>query len=268
MLEILFEEKNLKGLILQSSACLSSFLFSKENSLVIDIGGHNTYISSVYDGFQIHEKSRFERFGGENLTYSLDSYLMDTKKSFFDFSFFKKNKLNENKLSNFSRLEIIRDIKHSTFKIPMYGIEKLEYNSIVDNLIYELPDKQNLVLGKETLSISDKLFGCEEFKGVHTIVNEVIKNIDPDYKSEIMSNIIITGGCTSTKGFIERLQKELFEDLCNYKSKFFYLDRQIDRRLTAWLNGSVIGSMKTFSDLMMTDLEYKEHGLSLIDRKC
>ena len=268
MLEILFEEKNVEGIILKSSACLSSFLFSKENALVIDVGGHNTYISCIYDGFQLNKQSISEKFGGENLTFSLDSYLMKNKPHLFEFSFFKRNKLINNKLSNFSRLEIVRDIKHFSFKVPINGIEKLDYNSIVDNLIYELPDKQNLILSKETYSISDKLFGCNEFQGVHNMINNLIHNMDPDYKSQIMSNIIITGGSTSIKGFIERLQKELYEDLCNYKSRFFYLDRQIDRRITAWLNGSVIGSMNNISDLLMTNSEYKEHGLSLVDRKC
>ena len=83
-----------------------------------------------------------------------------------------------------------------------------------------------------------------------------------------MSNIIITGGATSTKGFIERLQREIYDQLCNYKSKFFYLNRQIDRRISSWLNGSVIGSMNNFDELLMTAKEYEEHGLSLIDRKC
>lgn len=152
--------------------------------------------------------------------------------------------------------------------MPINGIENQEFNSIVDNLIYELPDKRNLVLAKECFAIPDQLFGCPEFIGIHKAIQQVIQSLNPDYKSPVMRNIIITGGPTSTKGFIERLQRELFDQLCNYKSQFFYLNAQIDRRVSSWLNASVIASMRNFSELLMTKNEYREHGLSLIDRKC
>lgn len=152
--------------------------------------------------------------------------------------------------------------------MPINGIQKQEFNPIVDNLIYELPDKRNLVLAKESFAISDELFGTQGFPGIHKVVQQVIQSLSPDYKSAVMSNIIITGGATSTKGFIERLQREIYDQLCNYKSKFFYLNRQIDRRISSWLNGAVIGSMENFEELLMTAKEYREHGLSLIDRKC
>ena len=124
------------------------------------------------------------------------------------------------------------------------------------------------MLGKESLEIPDQLFGNEDFEGIPKLVNKVISTLNPDYKSQIMNNIIITGGATSTKGFIERLQREMNDQLYNYKSRFFYLNRQIDRRISSWLNGSVIGAMNNFGDLLMTKTEYEEHGLSLIDRKC
>jgi actin-like protein 6A len=268
MLELLFEKFHCEGLFIKSSACLSSYLFSKESSLIIDIGGHNTFVTPVHDGFQINEKVKHFKFGGENLTFSLDSFLMNKKPELFDFSFFRRNKIKGTPLENFSRLELIRDIKHSTFKVPINGISKQDFNPIVDNLIYELPDKRNIILAKESFSIADELFGSNEFPGIHKIVQQVIQNLNPDYKSAVMSNIIITGGATSTKGFIERLQREIYDQLCNYKSKFFYLNRQIDRRISSWLNGSVIGSMENFDEFLMTSKEYQEHGLSLIDRKC
>lgn len=144
---------------------------------------------------------------------------------------------------------------------------KFEFNTIVDNNIYKLPDKANLVLEREYCAIPDRLFGHEDFEGVQKLVREVIFKLNPDYKSQIMNNLIITGGTTSTKGFYERFQRELHEQLCNYKSRFFFLDRQTDRTISAWLTGSVIGSMSGFENLVMTRHEYQEHGLTIIDRK-
>lgn len=117
MLELLFEKFETEGLFIKSSACLSSFLFSKESSLIIDIGGHNTYITPVHDGFQVANKGRHFKFGGENLTFALDSFLMEKKPELFDFSFFRRNRIKDSALENFSRLEVMRDIKNSTFKV-------------------------------------------------------------------------------------------------------------------------------------------------------
>jgi actin-related protein len=117
MLELLFENFETPGLFMKSSACLSSYLFSKESSLVIDIGGHNTFITPVHDGFQVDNKGKHFKFGGENLTFSLDSFLMQNKAELFDFSFFRRNKVKGTPLENFCRLDIVRDIKHASFKV-------------------------------------------------------------------------------------------------------------------------------------------------------
>jgi actin-related protein len=130
MLELLFEKFNCEGLFIKSSACLSSYLFSKESSLVIDVGGHNTYVTPVNDGFQIDNKGKHYKFGGENLTFSLDSFLMEKKPELFDFSFFRRNKMKGTPLENFARLELIRDIKHSTFKVILKNIFNKRFPSM------------------------------------------------------------------------------------------------------------------------------------------
>ena len=48
--EYLFEQHNSSGLYFKNSSLLASFLHSKENSIVIDIGGYNTYVSAVSEG--------------------------------------------------------------------------------------------------------------------------------------------------------------------------------------------------------------------------
>lgn len=48
--EHLFEKENCSGLLFKNNASLSAFLHSKEHAIVIDIGGHNTFISTVSEG--------------------------------------------------------------------------------------------------------------------------------------------------------------------------------------------------------------------------
>lgn len=49
--ELLFEKFSTKGLYFKNSAILAAFFHSKENAIVIDVGGHNTNVSAVIEGF-------------------------------------------------------------------------------------------------------------------------------------------------------------------------------------------------------------------------
>jgi hypothetical protein len=48
--EYLFENANCSGLFFKNCLSLASFLHSKEYSMVIDVGGHNTFIAAISEG--------------------------------------------------------------------------------------------------------------------------------------------------------------------------------------------------------------------------
>lgn len=49
--ELLFEQFNVGGLYFKNNAVLSSFLHSRENAVVVDVGGYSTYVTPVIEGF-------------------------------------------------------------------------------------------------------------------------------------------------------------------------------------------------------------------------
>jgi hypothetical protein len=51
-----------------------------------------------------------------------------------------------------------REIKMRTAKLLDYRLEKLKFNSLTDNSVYELPDKTPLVLSEEVYSIPESLY--------------------------------------------------------------------------------------------------------------
>jgi actin-related protein len=53
LVELVFEKLGGCGLSLYKSALLTSYLYSKENSFVIDIGANNTYITPIFEGFVV-----------------------------------------------------------------------------------------------------------------------------------------------------------------------------------------------------------------------
>ena len=41
-----------------------------------------------------------------------------------------------------------------------------------------------------------------------------------------------------------------------------------ERRIAAWLGGSILASLGTFHEMWVSKSEYEEHGCFVLDRKC
>ena len=53
LVELLFEKLEGCGLSLHKSALLTSYLYSKENSFIVDIGANYTHITPIFEGFVV-----------------------------------------------------------------------------------------------------------------------------------------------------------------------------------------------------------------------
>ena len=273
--ELIFEKYQSKGLYFKNNASLASFLHNKRNSIILDIGGYNTFITSIEDGFIIN-KSLHQNFGGETMTEIFYNKLKnDNMLNLFNFSFTKRNNFCNlpKDIKKFAILSCIRDVKENCFKVSQNQFNPNIKFNFADNTVYELPDKTNLVIGKEENSVPELIFKTtEEKKGITELLFKAIDLIDLDKRKDIMSNIIITGGTTNTKHFFERLQKEINQSqknelFFNYKTKFYFCTNKLEKQNSSWLSASTIGTMDYFKELIIEKEEYEEHGISLIERK-
>ena len=90
-------------------------------------------------------------------------------------------------------------------------------------------------------------------------------------KKELISNIAVVGGNSLLSNSTERLFKELVDmNMFGMSGKLKPLigNNSIERQHSSWLGGSIMASMPTFEQIMMTKEEYDEHGAILIERKC
>lgn len=53
--ELLFEHYGVGGLYFKSNAVLAAFLHSRENAVIVDVGGHNTFVTPIVEGFTNHK---------------------------------------------------------------------------------------------------------------------------------------------------------------------------------------------------------------------
>lgn len=94
---------------------------------------------------------------------------------------------------------------------------------------------------------------------------------DSEARRELLSNIFVVGGNTCMLNFPERLQNEVIQcetqwGLAN-KVRVYTRGEAYERHHCSWLGGSILASMSSFSQLVMTREEYDEHGALLIERK-
>jgi actin-like protein 6A len=82
------------------------------------------------------------------------------------------------------------------------------------------------------------------------MVVESINNCDTDIKRDLFSNIIITGGNTCFRGFLERLQRQV-PDVApqNFRVKVIHA---VERKFTPWVGGSILSSLGSFMQMWMS----------------
>jgi len=283
MTQMLFEKFQVPSVFFHKAPLLALYVFSGENAMIVDVGANTTYATPIVEGFISSKGVMKADFGGENLTNDLAlTFAMkgDIIPSFASIKY--KERLEGTNVSKaideylqLCRLDVIREAKHSMCKLVESNIDKIKFREGVDNVTYELPDKKIVVLSKEIYTIPEALFQpsptVPEWKGLHHLVKESLEKTDIEVRKEILSNIIIVGGCSLMQNMIERLQKELMDMNImgmGHRVKTFTTVSTAERRYANWLGGSILASMSTFSTLSMSKQEYEEHGAILIDKKC
>jgi actin len=173
---------------------------------------------------------------------------------------------------------------------------------------YQLPDGQVMTIGNnERCQAAELLFkpslryqstasttsgsDYKQYNGIHQMIFNSIHKGDSDIRRELYSNIVLSGGNTMFDGIALRLERELKSLLGSSTVssstssstttssssgsgnggvgstilKVFPSDEQ---NLRAWIGGSIIASLPTFSSMCITRADYDEVGPSIVHRKC
>jgi len=113
---------------------------------------------------------------------------------------------------------------------------------------YELPDGKIVDIADEKFSLTERFFEPNKdfpgFTGYHQMIMDAINRGDLDIRKEMYSNILITGGNTLLPGFVERMQKQLY----NYSSqsvkiKLITHPSNAERKFSTWIGGSILSSL-------------------------
>jgi actin-related protein len=95
-----------------------------------------------------------------------------------------------------------------------------------------------------------------------------IMQCEADIRTDLLCNVVLSGGNTMFDGFAERLEKELFTLAPPQQRKHVKVVAPPFRKYSSWIGGSIVSSLSTFSGMWISDAEYNDSGPTIVHRKC
>lgn len=254
--QIMFEAFAVPAFYVQVQAVLALYSSGRTTGIVIDTGDGVTHTVPVYEGYSLPHAVLRSEIAGKELTDFCQRNLQENGAAF----------------TTNSELEIVRDIKEKLCFVA------LDYESVLASSMestnytktYELPDGVVISVNQARFKTPELLFRPElngsDMDGIHQLCYKTIQKCDIDIRSELYSNVVLSGGSSMFAGLPERLEKELLDLIP--AGKRVRISSPEDRKYSAWVGGSVLGSLATFESMWVSSQEYQENGASIANRKC
>ncbi|PHU20114.1 actin [Capsicum chinense] len=105
-----------------------------------------------------------------------------------------------------------------------------------------------------------------ETTGIHEKTYNSIMRCDADIRKDLFSNIVLSGDSTMFPGIAERMSREITA-LAPSSTKIKVV-APCERKYSTRIGGSILASLSTFQQMLITKGEYDEYGPSIVHRKC
>ncbi|KAI5180229.1 actin-like protein 6B [Nematocida sp. AWRm80] len=286
----LMESSLCSGVLFINGAISDCFSYGKSTGLMIRLGGGSTQVIPVIDGYCLSGGIR-SSCGGESLTRHTRN-LLETKGKKLDKELLlppvaiqerKRVSLEQApeykvKESYYSiapetrldqELEVARCFKETVSFIGHCQPSYYEFSTGFTTRIFsernEIPER---LFSPDTCHIDrldpfKQLTGTIGPMGLLEMIKTVIDSVDIEYCDMLLGNIMISGGGSFIPGITERLQTDIMKMYPNNRVKV-----NNDRReFSTFFGGSILGSLTAANTLMITQEEYSELGMSVLERK-
>ncbi|KAJ8088460.1 hypothetical protein PM082_022533 [Marasmius tenuissimus] len=255
MTETMFETFDVPALSLQLQAVLALYAASgRVTGVVFDSGHGKSHVVPVFEGYAIPHPIVSLDVAGQNLTEFLVRKL---GKKGYSFS------------TDAGCDAAAEDIKEKLCYVASDFEQELSSAAESYEKSYELPDGRMITMGDERFCVPEAIFRPHllglDIPGVHEALYNSFSKCDPDLRSSLYTKIILVGGNTKYPGLPDRLQKEMAALATSKKVKVI---APHERRFSAWIGGSILGSLSTFPNQCVSRQEYEETGPRIIHRRC
>ncbi|KAG7392592.1 hypothetical protein PHYBOEH_006332 [Phytophthora boehmeriae] len=272
MAQIMFESQKVCGFYFMQQCVLSLFASGRTRGLVVEVGHGSSHAIPIFEGYALPHAALHYNAGGVDISQRLHLLLSKRGVSFHSFP-----------------LHTIDEIKESACSLSSGANHAVGQNQSEEtNKPFELPDGTILQVDRQTQTApAEVLFKPQELgdehplrpdKGLHECAAASIAMCDKDLQSDLLNAVVLAGGTTMLPGFSKRFQDELHAVLhrtgggstANVIPDPVVRERGYNsqRKIAAWVGGSMFASLDTFRDIHITKQEWEEYHEAILDRKC
>ncbi|KUJ24644.1 Actin/actin-like protein [Mollisia scopiformis] len=160
------------------------------------------------------------------------------------------------------------------------GMTNLEYAKSQPGRVFEMPDGYNQMWGGERFTVAEGMWDeraalpvageqpVQKGQTISEMVKASVNAVDMDLRSQLLQNIVVTGGTTLVNGFTDRLNNELTVMYPSARIKIQAAGLTAERRFGSWIGGSILGSLGTFHQMWISKKEFEEFGSSVVEKRC
>lgn len=289
---MMFENYKVPAVFLCKSAVLSCFANGRATGLVVELGAGTTTTVPVHEGFVLQKAVNRSPVAGNFLSQQFQAKF-ETRlsgKPLLPASQISKKRNAKGALkvetlnvdsyhpsyNSFMKLTLVDDIKHVVGRVSETAYDATA-NVNIPTVPYELPDGIQLQVGPERFGVPEFLMDPslveKEFSSppdsLPKMICDSVLACELEARKDLFSNLIITGGGSLFEGTMERIEK----DVIAMAPPLMFKVRKVaagplERKIGAWLGGSILGSLGSFHEMWVSKAEYEEHGAGIVERKC
>ena len=293
--ELLFESKGAPSLFLARDAVLSCYACGKATAVVVDVGGTSTTVTPVHEGWVESRGIMHSPIGGDALDAAFLG-ILDAKAGAPVLPIYAARLPQEQRQAairgaprgyhEYARQVVGRHGREAVAKIAEIGYtpDDIRYIGMI-KAPYELPDGTKvefetdrfdvgeLLLGRASLARDRAAAGRDGLSAapVQQLVCEAAFKCERDQQASLLSTVVLSGGGACIDGIVDRLRMEV-ENVIHAHTPGWRVKvlspAPAERKICAWLGGSILASLGTFHENWISKAEYEEHGGNIVNRKC
>ena len=220
-------------------AVLSLYSSGRTTDIVFDASDGVSHTVPIYESYSLPHVIMRLNLAGRDLTAYLQKILNERGYSF----------------TTPVEKEIVRDIKEKLAYVALNSDEEMKKgeSSSECNSDYTPPDNDMITIANELDGIDQTLF-------------DSIMKCKSDFRKDLYANIVLSDDSAMFNGLPERIEKEITR-LAPQNMKF-KVDAPPERKHAGWIGGSILASVATFPQMVITHDEYSEAGPGIVHIKC